>query len=151
MAIKTKKISDLKTLINGDNVDNNMFDNTNFLCSYNNETGIVLGSAIVARIMNQIGDIQPQQQVVAVAATATEEPSKCEDCEALKSEVATLKNDLASFVKSYEFYTKSISDTVNKLSQENAKFKRFIMDLQKDGYLTLAEIKKAAQNCCPVE
>jgi len=36
------------------------------------------------------------------------------------------------------------------LETKSSSYEKFIKELQKDGYLTLAEIKKAAADACPI-
>lgn len=44
----------------------------------------------------------------------------------------------------------SLESELIKIKEKSAKYEQFIQTLQKDGYLTLAEIKKAAADACPI-
>lgn len=167
MAIKTKKITDLTTITT---------TNSFLLGSQNGVTGKISYSSIISEIEElinaKISSIQPTEPETVKVAQVEES----EEVTALKNEITSLKNTLGELSvsyknlnKKYNTYVQSTSDTILEL-QENvrllsvapqttdtsaletrvAALESFVQKLQKDGYLTLAEIRKAAAETCPI-
>lgn len=159
MAIKTKKISDLSEI---KTLDNDCY----FVGHKNNETSKISYATISEDVRNivaeQIGTAMTSltQTLSASVAPAAEieenEPST--DVETLLTVVNELKaeiNDIAErykvLNKNYTNFALASAENIFKLQEDNTKLIQFVKALQKDSYLTLAEIKKAATEAFPVE
>lgn len=157
MAIKTKKISDLDTIGLTDTV---------LLGSQNGVTGKIPYKDVTADVEKLIDEklaAANQLQPVALA-TMNEVDEVSESVSALQQKIEILKGentDLTKKVKDISVRFNALSsqlnnavldcqESISKLNADNEKIAAFIKDLQKDKYLTLAEIKKAASNAFPV-
>lgn len=167
MAIKTKKIADLTTIST---------TNSYLLGSQNGVTGKIPYSSITSEIEelinSKISSIQPATPTTVEVAQDVESA----EVTALKNEIASLKNTLGELSvsyknlnKKYNTYVQSTSETILEL-QENVRLlsvapkttdtsaletritalESFVQALQKDGYLTLKEIQRAAADACPI-
>lgn len=167
MAIKTKKIADLTTIGTA---------NAYLLGSQNGVTGKIPYSSItseVEEIVNaKVSSIQPANPSTPEVASVEESA----EVTALKNEIAALKNSLGelhtsykNLNKKYTTYVQSTSDTILELQEtvrllsiapqttdssaletRVAALEGFVQALQKDGYLTLKEIQRAAADACPI-
>lgn len=160
MAIKTKRISDLDTI---------MFDNGSVILGCNGgttgkieyETIYNAVSEMVNEVVEKLNINSPSEQSTFDLRRSVEDDESISD---LKNEIEKLKleNEIISeqhkklqsevnyivsrVLQMNEDVNKRISDNDNDIN----KTIQFIKELQKDGYLTLAEIKKAASRAFPV-
>lgn len=160
MAIKTKKITDLSTI--------QFSDGTVILGSKNGTTGKI-GYADVIDVVNgliksELEKIQPEETAAVAVAMEEVEDTTSEDITALQECVDTLRTQISSLSKSYKELEKSykehlsssaasnleLTEQVRLLTLDVESLKSFVQALQKDGYLTLAEIRKAAAEACPI-
>lgn len=65
--------------------------------------------------------------------------------DSLEDRIATLENPVQALQED-----NSLEQKVQELSEKVAALESFVHKLQKDGYLTLAEIRKAAAETCPI-
>lgn len=155
MAIKTKKISDL---------DEIGLTNVVLLGCQNGTTGKIPYAVITADVEKLIDEKLADSnlvQTVALTKTKMSEVDQVNDSvtdvqqkiETLKSENTDLRNKCKELsdrliAQSNQLNTAILDcqNTVSKVYADTNKIISFIKDLQKDGYLTLAEIKKAAAN-----
>lgn len=168
MAIKTKKISELASLdLGGTAVEVITSGGVNLLGT---TTGGVTGKLSTKTLYDAIKSevLEACRQEISANENARNTPAlmslRSEDLTSVNESIATLTsklqttnkalNDLSLKYKNYTFNTakriNSISETLEESVEKLAKLEQFIKDLQKDGYLTLAEIKKAASVCFPV-
>lgn len=126
MAIRTKKITELGEI----DLKNNgiSLSDTDFylLGCKGGVTGKVATSAFVTAA---------QASISQVAADVVEDDSVKEEINSIKTSLISINQSIAE-----------ISD----LKERVTKLEQFVQALQKDGYLTLAEIKKAAADACPI-
>ena len=162
MAIKTKKITDLATLSNISTT------NTFFLGVDNDVTGKIKYADIlddVREIVNGTVQSTVPTAIAEIASTNDDSStSSLEDFVRLENYVNNMKKDLSDVIasykelnKKYESYAVSTADTIlslqSQIATQNEKIdslEGFVQALQKDGYLTLAEIRKAAAEACPI-
>lgn len=165
MAIKTKKISDLSTLndISGENT---------FLLGVN---GTSTGKIKYGNILEDVKEIirttvNPivESSLSTIIATTEEEvvesPVSSSEIERLEDIINQLQrqindttNAYKELNKKYISFTKSSTETITALqndlvtqTEKVAALEGFVQALQADGYLTLANIKKAAADACPI-
>lgn len=158
MAIKTKKISDLSEITS--------LDDCYFVGHINNETGKISYATLSADVRNivkeQIGtEMTSLTQILAASVAPVAEIEEDEvsvDVEKLHNSVNELTaymNDIAEQYKvlnrNYTNFALASSEKISKLQEDNDKLVQFIKSLQKDDYLTLAEIKKAASEAFPID
>lgn len=177
MAIKTKKISELSDIITSANLDSIVDDGLYILGCKGNTTGKVSTKNIFAKVDSKINaaieeleskmtrTIQTFSNETPALLSArsmdlSDSPSitKLEEatsqCTCDISDLSAKIDTLDAKQKNYAF---SVAQKIDALDNEViaqreklAKLEQFIKELQKDGYLTLAEIKKSAANCFPV-
>lgn len=162
MAIKTKKISDLVELTR-------ISENTYFLGINGESTGKVCYSKILDDVNNIVNNkVEGAALAMAAAMPAPlsldEEVQTSEEVKELGKRVDDLQSQLSdtisaykSLQKKYNSYVKSnaetiltLQNTIGELSLTVENLVSFVQSLQKDGYLTLAEIRKAAADACPI-
>ena len=161
MAIKTKKIGDLNIIGISDE------KSVHLLGSYATETGRVALSDIFSvvddKFSNQMNTLESTISTM-VAATAqvatvdeTEESDVSKQLTEIKCSIEDLASEYKSLLKKYNSFTTSVletqlmmQDSISKLTLDCEKYESFIMSLQKDGYLTLKEIQRAAAEACPI-
>lgn len=127
MAIQTKKISELGSITDVTDADNIFFLGTR---------GGVAGKISLTTLQSAL---QPEDNSSAVAA--------------LENDVISLR-DVISELASAPAPVANSCNCEAKIQELEAKcnaFEQFLKNLQKDGYLTLAEIKKAAAAACPID
>lgn len=163
MAIKTKKITDLGTINVSAEGAGSLNDSDFFLIGCKSGvTGKVETSAFVNAINQYVNEL------VGKATKKYEESSlvNVEDVNKVKSEVKTLSNnlsDLSGMVNviastpapistgcDCEGKVSALESKVATLEAKVAALEGFVQALQADGYLTLANIKKAAADACPI-
>lgn len=174
MAIKTKKISDLtevtvSQIVNTEGGTTDL-DSTNFylLGCKNTITGKVSTASVVGLIRNIIDyKLQPVFEKIAGAkaidtvATASVSDEIVEkvssdvcDCKVAIQSLDEKITDLNTKYKNYAFSTTShfasVEETIATLTERVIALEGFVQALQADGYLTLANIKKAAAEACPI-
>lgn len=158
MAIKTKKISDLSVITGGND------------CYLIGQTGSITGKISYQSIMEDVDNritnalVGFSPQVVSVSEEMISSVSH-EDFVSLQNMIEKTKGDVTSISKSvksieknYKTFCTSTTDSILELQQQvsdlivaNEKLTNFVHALQADGYLTLANIKKAAVENCPCE
>lgn len=158
MAIKTKKISDLNV------ISKDLLIKSSLLGTQGGMTGQIKFEDLMEKVDERI-DTKIASQPSTISTAAVEEVSVSnEDVENLKSRVETLKGEISdvssaykTLNKKYNSYVKSTSETIltlqNTIGELSATVEglvSFVQALQKDGYLTLAEIRKAAADACPI-
>lgn len=164
MAIKTKKITDLGTInVSADGAGSLNNDDFFLIGCKSGITGKVETKALVNAI------IQHVDGVVTTATKSIEASAlvNVEDVNTMKSEIKTLSNNLSdlsgmvSVIASTpapistgcdcEGKVAALESKVATLEAKVAALEGFVQALQSDGYLTLANIKKAAAEACPIE
>lgn len=142
MAIKTKKISELGQ-IDVESVDILKKSDFYFLGCMGGVTGKVSTSDVLNAIRANVESISSSAVSTFANSRQTEESSE------LTEDIVNLK------VKIEQLYDKinNLNSNIAKIAELEARcaaFEQFAQALQKDGYLTLAEIKKAAADACPI-
>lgn len=159
MAIKTKKISDLGSI--------NFESGSVILGCTSDVTGKIeyskicdLISEIVNAAINKT-EVKNVQEKVAFASMRNAEIS--DSVSSLQTEIVNLKSEnekltkeckdlltqINTHVKACDDAILSLQSSIHTNSVDIEKVINFIKELQKDKYLTLAEIKKAAANAFP--
>lgn len=143
MAIKTKKITDLGTInVTSGSGAGSLRDSDFYLIGCKSGvTGKVETKAFLNAIQQSVNDVVGQ--VIPTALTSVIDDTDAKQTKIDIINISNNLNDLISLVQSLE------SELV-KIKEKSAKYEQFIQTLQKDGYLTLAEIKKAAADACPI-
>lgn len=138
MAIKTKKITDLgKITINAES--NKLTDGDFYVIGCKaGVTGKVATGEIYKEIENLITD-KLKSRDASITSFRT-------DVEGLKETVGTLSNQPAPTA----IVDCDCADKIATLEAKVAALEGFMQALQKDGYLTLKEIQKAAAEACPI-
>jgi hypothetical protein len=178
MAIKTKKISDLSTISATDSVILGMNGATTGKIPYSVIMDDVDGKIKTA--LQEFQNTLPDTNTVATIAepVVSEEDITImrNKIEGVREEVGslskTIKKSDEKFDTFYSRYTKTIEDMrasidtcsaptdsascgcaekIAALEAKVAALEGFVKALQADGYLTLANIKKAAADACPIE
>ena len=160
MAIKTKKITDLTTI--------QFSDGAVILGSKNGTTGKIgyedVISVVTGLIKSELEKFQPTETSAVAVAMNDVEDTTSQDIASLQECVDTLRSQMSSLSKSYKELEKNYKDhllsaastnlelteQIRLLTLDVEKLKSFVQALQKDGYLTLAEIRKAAADACPI-
>ena len=154
MAIRTKKISELgKLSVTEDKIKT--AGSIYVIGSEKEVTGKVdvteIYDSIVKYVTQCLATLQPQVQ------TATISDEESESIANLKSKVTSLTKQVNDLSKKYSNFVSSdgvMLDEMNTkivaLEEKCAKYEQFITALQKDGYLTLKEIQRAAADACPI-
>lgn len=164
MAIKTKKISDLSEITSLDEHcyfvghKNDETSKISFV-TISTEVEEIVKSKVEEIIKTEVEEIVKEQLAESVAPAAElEENEVSVDVEKLHNSVNELTaymNDIAEQYKvlnrNYTNFALASSEKISKLQEDNAKLVQFIKSLQKDDYLTLAEIKKAASEAFPID
>ena len=167
MAIKTKKITDLATLTNIPS------ESTYFIGCNGETTGKVKYGDILEDVSDIIENVVNTnvQNTLATMQVSVEEPKEVtpttstEDFNRIENFVNQLKRELSDVVASYKELNKkytshvlsnaeiilNLQTEVAAQAEKIAALEGFVKALQADGYLTLANIKKAAADACPVE
>ena len=143
MAIKTKKITDLGTInVTSGSGAGSLSDSDFYLIGCKSGiTGKVETNAFLNAIQQSVNDVVGQ--VIPSALTSVIDDTDVKQTKIDIINISNNLNDLNSLVQSLE------SELI-KIKEKSAKYEQFIQTLQKDGYLTLAEIKKAAADACPI-
>lgn len=148
MAIKTKKISELGQIDVAD-IDILKKADFYFLGCMGGVTGKVSTSDVVNAIRANVESISKdavQTWEMTRGKSATSEIS------AIMEKVANLEVLCEVLSKKVKETPVSVSTTdVSSLEAKVAALEGFVKALQADGYLTLANIKKAAADACPIE
>lgn len=162
MAIKTKKISDLSTIARTGSFIVGMKDGVTGKIAYDDimkDVDVHIESAVNTGISTAMSAIPTTTAVEEVEHVSSEEiavlhheisSSKSQLAQALKT-VKEVKEKYEKFAVSSNDYIIELQQKVNDLTVSNQKLIRFIQALQAEGYLTLANIKKAAVEAFPVE
>lgn len=153
MAIRTKKISELGKL----SVTEDKIKTAGSLYVIGSEqevTGKVDVSEIYDIIVNYVSKCIAALQPTQTTATVSEES---EGLATVKANVATLTKQISDLSKKYSNFVSSdgvmldeMNTKIAALEEKCAKYEQFITSLQKDGYLTLKEIQRAAADACPI-
>lgn len=174
MAIKTRKITDLSELtFTHDLTESGLTDfsskNIWLLGSRaqgsSNVTGKVSADGLMklvqAIVVHKLGEATLASEPMAVATLEVEETPVLADVETKLNEVSVSLTSINEKLTSLDSKQKNFSySTTKKFSDVNEQIavltekitalESFVQALQKDGYLTLAEIKKAAAQACPI-
>lgn len=130
MAIQTKKISELGSITN---LDGEVY----FLGTGGGVTGRIskrdLESNILKDVKDSIGKIN--EEITSIKNMQT----------SLIETVTTISNQPSTVAAEGDY-----EEQITALSEKIAKLEGFVMSLQKNTYLTLAEVKKAAAEACPI-
>ncbi len=179
MAIKTKKISDLSTISTSESVILGMNGTTTGKIPYSSIMSDV-DTKINAALNEFVSSQAETEVVATIAEPAvscedfTIMGNKLEIArEKIESLSKELKESNSKFTNFYNRYTTTIKDIrtsvdsfaanssapsvtcdcsekIAALEAKVAALEGFVQALQKDGYLTLAEIRKAATEACPI-
>lgn len=162
MAIKTKKISELGQI----QIDANAVTASDFylIGCQSGITGKVSTSALVDSIKNIVSNVQGNNaRMVAVDErnTAVTDSLK-ESLDVVVARISKNDSEISHLNESVTSLTEVVNgmttvssncDCAEKIAALEAKvaaLEGFVQALQKDGYLTLAEIRKAAATACPI-
>ena len=164
MAIKTKKISELDTLTIGTGDTSMENGGILFLCTKTSGATGKLSSKTLFETVQKVAEdeclklkeeLQKPNENPASVATASIEDNG--EITALKTTVDALTKGLNDLSVKYKNFTFNQSDKnssyieqINVLNEKVAALEGFVQALQKDGYLTLKEIQRAAANACPI-
>lgn len=151
MAIKTKKITDLGTInIQADGAGS-LNDTDFFLIGC--KSGIT-GKVEVSALVNSISQHVNSLVSTATEAIAVSSTNDSDEVEKIKNEVKSISNnlnDLSALVNGISSTpTCDCDEKITFLENRVAALEGFVQALQADGYLTLANIKKAAAEACPI-
>lgn len=157
MAIKTKKITDLGTINISSNGAGSLTDSDFFLIGC--KSGIT-GKVETKSLVNAITQYASNIVATAIEAMASSDDDNNEEVNKIKSDVLALNNsvnDLSQLINTIASTPATVAsecDCKEKIATLEAKvtaLEGFVKALQADGYLTLANIKKAAAEAYPVE
>lgn len=164
MAIKTKKISELDTLTIGTGDTSMENGGILFLCTKTSGATGKLSSKTLFETVHKVAEdeclklkeeLQKPSENQPPAATASIADNS--EISALKTAVDALTKSLNDLSVKYKNFTFNQSDKnssyieqINVLNEKVASLEGFVQALQKDGYLTLKEIQRAAANACPI-
>lgn len=126
MAIQTKKISDLGSI-------QNINDNTVFLGT----EGGVTGKISFKTIKDALSEGDSTDATIAKIIS---------ELEGVKESVSVISNTPAPVASSCD-----CGEKIAALEAKVAALEGFVKALQEEGYLTLAKIKQAAADACPIE
>jgi uncharacterized protein YoxC len=176
MAIKTKKISDLSTISATDSVILGMNGATTGKIPYS-----VIMDDVDGKIKTALQEFQNTLPDTNSVATIAEPVVSEEDITIMRNKIEGVREEVGSLSKSikksdekfdtfYSRYTKTIEDMrasidtcaaptnscdcaemIAALTERVVALEGFVKALQAEGYLTLANIKKAAADACPIE
>lgn len=159
MANKIKKISDLE-IIDVSNVQN--FNK----CSLLANNGVITGKVDCGQLVSIINSIACSVSENAISSIASTQTPSVEYVKSLEETISKLTSQLATVSEKLNATQKKITsckctenkstitkltNELKKVSENIEKYNQFFVDLQKDGYLTLAEIKSAASKVVPLE
>ena len=164
MAIKTKKISELDTLTIGTGDTSMENGGILFLCTKTSGATGKLSSKTLFESVQKVAEDEclklkeelqkPTENPTSVATASIADNS---EISALKTTVDALTKSLNDLSVKYKNFTFNQSDKnssyieqINILNEKVAALEGFVQALQKDGYLTLKEIQRAAANACPI-
>lgn len=144
MAIKTKKINDLGVI--------QLKDITALETSDVHLVGVqseITGKVSTKELIKLVNESFQS----AISELKNQKPTVSYDDSSLVQKITDANVKIKSLTTLTTQHTSKI-DSANKriaeLENRCEKLEQFIKDLQKEGYLTLAEIRKAAVACCPV-
>lgn len=145
MAIKTKKISDLGQITVESSEVLNKADFYLLGCK-GGVTGKVATSDVVKAIRADANE---------GISSLTRGLTNSNDFDKLAERVTNNSTKIDVLTEKLDNFISTLNETsnltkINEISLDVEKLKQFIITLQKDGYLTLAEIKKAAAEACPI-
>lgn len=144
MAIKTKKISELGQIEVAD-IDILKKSDFYFLGSMGGVTGKVSTSDVVNAIRANVESISKD----AVSSYGNSRQSA--EISKITERVTNLEVKIEEISKKIDNAISSILSQTNALESKVTALEGFVKALQADGYLTLANIKKAAAEACPIE
>ena len=164
MAIKTKKISELDTLTIGTGDTSMENGGILFLCTKTSGATGKLSSKTLFETVHKVAEDEclklkeelqkPTENPTSVATASIVDNS---EISALKTTVDALTKGLNDLSVKYKNFTFNQSDKnssyieqINVLTEKVAALEGFVQALQKDGYLTLKEIQRAAADACPI-
>jgi uncharacterized phage infection (PIP) family protein YhgE len=130
MAIQTKKISELGSITN---LEGEVY----FLGTSGGVTGRISKSDLETNILKEVKDsiAQITEEIAAIKNTQT----------SLIESVTTISNKPSTVAVECD-----CEEKITALTEKIAKLEGFVQALQKNSYLTLAEVKKAAAEACPI-
>lgn len=126
MAIQTKKISELGSI-------QNINDNTVFLGTESGVTGKISFKTIKDALSEGNGTDATIANIIS-------------ELEGVKESVSVISNTPAPVAASCD-----CGEKIAALEAKVASLEGFVKALQEEGYLTLAKIKQAAADACPIE
>ena len=166
MAIKTKKISELDTLTIGTGDTSMENGGILFLCTKTSGATGKLSSKTLFETVHKVAEdeclklkeeLQKPNENPNPTSVATASIADNSEISALKTAVDALTKSLNDLSVKYKNFTFNQSDKnssyieqINVLNEKVASLEGFVQALQKDGYLTLKEIQRAAANACPI-
>lgn len=130
MAIQTKKISELGSITN---LDGEVY----FLGTSGGVTGRISKSDLESNILKDVKDSigKINEEITSIKNMQT----------SLIETVTTISNQPSTVAAEGDY-----EEQITALSEKIAKLEGFVMNLQKNTYLTLAEVKRAAAEACPI-
>jgi hypothetical protein len=153
MAIKTKKISELGQIEVAD-IDILKKGDFYFLGSMGGVTGKVSTSDVVNAIRANVEAISKDTVIAYDNPKQSTEISKIAErvtnLEVKIEEISKITGRVTNLEVKIEEISKKIDESIAKLTEKVAALEGFVQALQAEGYLTLANIKKAAADACPI-
>lgn len=154
MAIKTKKITDLGTINISSDGAGSLSDSDFFLIGC--KSGIT-GKVETSAFINAINQHMQSLVMTATESIAASSVVDAKDVDKMKHDVLAISNNVNDLM---EIVNEMTTTRVNKecdcaekiaaLETKVAALEGFVQALQAEGYLTLANIKKAAAEACPI-
>lgn len=150
MAIKTKKISELAFITN-------IGDNTSFLGISGGQTGQITFETIKTKI-SEIVKGSTSSIKTTVDNLEEKTTSSENDINNIKTTVDELEKNVSELIIKGQNVavvnevtnTCDCAEKIAALEAKVAALESFVQALQKDGYLTLKEIQRAAADACPI-
>lgn len=155
MAIKTKKIVDLEKIEISTGAETK--DSVYLLGTDGDKTGKISYKQIVEKIDSKIESAvkKSQEEVEQTPKSRGVDESAAinNEIKAIKTSVSTINSSLKTTntkVSSNESKIKVLEEKIATLETKVVALESFVQALQKDGYLTLKEIQRAAAEACPI-
>lgn len=143
MAIKTKKISDLECI---DKVTNDVY----FLGTNSNITGKISASSIKDFV--SYDDTKIKQELSTVHSDIEHVKECLIKIQNVQHDINNIKTSISQLQEKIESISiPESSCDLTGIEQKVSAIEGFLMALQKDGYLTLKEIQRAATEACPIK
>lgn len=143
MAIKTKKISDLECI-------DKVTDDVCFLGTNSSITGKISASSIKDFVSSY--DTKIKQELSTVHSDIEHVKECLIKIQNVQHDINNIKTSISQLQEKIESISiPESSCDLTGIEQKVSAIEGFLMALQKDGYLTLKEIQRAATEACPIK